>query len=56
MTVNQALNHPWVVEHINNDVVMSDEDRQDNSSVEVVFHGSMRDSIICGGIKTCKVR
>eukprot|EP00585_Thalassiosira_rotula_P004822 CAMPEP_0196143164 /NCGR_PEP_ID=MMETSP0910-20130528/12763_1 /TAXON_ID=49265 /ORGANISM="Thalassiosira rotula, Strain GSO102" /LENGTH=383 /DNA_ID=CAMNT_0041404575 /DNA_START=13 /DNA_END=1164 /DNA_ORIENTATION=+ len=57
MTVEQALHHPWLVRHTANDVVMVDEARQDNLSVEVVFHGlSRRDSIICGYIENCEVR
>ena len=48
MTVEQALQHPWITRHMNNgDAVMSDEDRQENSYVEVVFKQSSRDSIIC---------
>lgn len=47
MSVEQALNHPWVAKHGYTDVAMRDEDRQDNSSVEVVFKGlPARDSII----------
>jgi serine/threonine protein kinase len=47
MTVEQALNHPWILKNVSNVVEMSDEERQDTSSVEVVFHGLSRmDSII----------
>ena len=50
MTVEQALNHPWIVKHVNTQSLMSDEDRQDTSSVEVVLTGlSRRDAIIFGG-------
>ena len=46
MTVEEVLNHPWMVRYMNEDAM--DEDRKDNSSVEVVFKGlSRRDSIIC---------
>ena len=46
MTVEEVLNHPWMVRHMNEDAM--DEDRKDNSSVEVVFKGlPRRDSIIC---------
>ena len=49
MTVEQALNHPWIVKHVNKQSLMSDEDRQDTSSVKAVCKGlSRRDSIICG--------
>ena len=46
MTVEEVLNHPWMVRHMNEDAM--DEDHKDNLSVEVVFKGlSRRDSIIC---------
>jgi len=53
MTAEQALNHRWIVKHNRNiDSMVSDEERQDNSSVEVVFKGaSRRDSVICGEIE-----
>mmetsp|Transcript_22100 Transcript_22100/g.37902 ORF Transcript_22100/g.37902 Transcript_22100/m.37902 type:complete len:398 (-) Transcript_22100:164-1357(-) len=51
MTVDQALNHPWMRKNVDADAVMSEEDREDTSSIEVVFHGSKRDSIICDGIE-----
>jgi hypothetical protein len=52
MTVEQALDHPWMRIHNanNTDMVMSDddeEDRQDQPSVEVVFQSS-RD---CGRVR-----
>mmetsp|Transcript_1071 Transcript_1071/g.2137 ORF Transcript_1071/g.2137 Transcript_1071/m.2137 type:complete len:409 (-) Transcript_1071:156-1382(-) len=57
MTVEQALNHPWITRHINNDAAMSDDDRQEKSSIEVVFKElSRKDSIICGGIERFEVR
>ena len=46
MTVEEVLNHPWMVRHMNEDAM--DEDRKDNSYVEVVIKGlSRRDLIIC---------
>lgn len=53
MTAKQALNHPWIVKynknnsnHISYDGMQMDEEREENSSVEVVFHGqSERDSM-----------
>mmetsp|Transcript_10786 Transcript_10786/g.19933 ORF Transcript_10786/g.19933 Transcript_10786/m.19933 type:complete len:398 (+) Transcript_10786:437-1630(+) len=56
MTVDQALMHPWIVKHVySTDVVQNDENRQEHSSVEVVFEGlSMRDekdATVCGGRK-----
>ena len=48
MTVNQALNHPWMLKHINSDVAVSDEDCRDDLSVEVVYHRCRADSIIYG--------
>ena len=46
MTVEEALNHPWMVRHLNKDAMY--EDSKDNSSVEVVFKGlPRRDSITC---------
>jgi serine/threonine protein kinase len=58
MSIDQALNHPWILKHVGKDASMSDEGRQDcNSSVEVVFKGlSRRDSIICGGIERRDLR
>lgn len=57
MTAEQALDHPWLARHDDTSstthdvVVVEDEVRQDNSSVEVVFRGlSRRDSNIDGGI------
>mmetsp|Transcript_4105 Transcript_4105/g.7329 ORF Transcript_4105/g.7329 Transcript_4105/m.7329 type:complete len:397 (-) Transcript_4105:671-1861(-) len=44
MTVQQALNHPWIVKNVANDVMMIEEDRQYSSSAEVVFHGLPRRS------------
>jgi len=58
MTVEEALNHPWIVQNLDNgtdedddDSVMLIEEDEDNLSVEVVFHGlpTRRDSIICTG-------
>ena len=54
MNVEQALNHPWIVQwianHVDTDAATNYvEDRQHISSVEVVLNGlSTRDSIICG--------
>mmetsp|Transcript_22889 Transcript_22889/g.34848 ORF Transcript_22889/g.34848 Transcript_22889/m.34848 type:complete len:403 (-) Transcript_22889:68-1276(-) len=54
MNVEQALNHPWIVQwmanHVDTDAATNYvEDRQDISSIEVVFKGlSTRDSILCG--------
>ena len=45
MTVEQALNHPWIVNYTSNVVEMSDDDREDRS-IEVIFHRDRRDSII----------
>ena len=48
MTIEQALNHPWMMKHVGNttdnddDVVLVEEDRQDKSSVEVVCKGSSK--------------
>lgn len=48
MTADEALTHPWMANY----TMMSDEDRQDNACVEVVFNGlSIRDSISCDGAK-----
>merc|ERR1712013_760162 len=48
MTVDQALDHPWIVKHVNIRVLEVEEERQDNSSVEVVLEGLPRtDAIIC---------
>ena len=54
MTVDEALNHPWMVVYnvSNNSVNMIEEEDEDesrdcNSSVEVVFHNGRSDSIIC---------
>lgn len=60
MTAEEALNHPWIVQHADNDDVMliDDDDDVESSSVEVVFHGlpSRRDSIICGGSPQRQIR
>jgi len=56
MTVDQALNHPWMRKNMGADVAMSEENREDSCSIEVVFHGSKRDSIICDGIERHGVR
>ena len=44
MTVEQALNHPWIVKHVNTntDMMMNEEDLEDNSSAEVVYNGTPR--------------
>mmetsp|Transcript_34205 Transcript_34205/g.60150 ORF Transcript_34205/g.60150 Transcript_34205/m.60150 type:complete len:403 (-) Transcript_34205:113-1321(-) len=38
MTAEQALRHPWIVKHANTDMMMTEEDREDNSSIEVVYN------------------
>lgn len=49
MTVGQALSHPWLVKIANTNAMQIEGDRQDHSSVEVVFNEqSQRDSVICG--------
>jgi len=51
MTVGQALSHPWLVKNANTNAMQIKGDRQDHSSVEVVFdEQSQRDSFICGDI------
>merc|ERR1712013_194750 len=48
MTVDQALNHPWIVKHANIHALQIEEERQDNSSVEVVLEDFPRtNAIIC---------
>jgi len=48
MTVDQALNHPWIRKHVNIHVFQTEENRQDNSSVEVVLEYPPRsDALIC---------
>ena len=42
MTAEQALNHPWMVKYVNTDTMMSEEESQDNSSVEVVYDETPR--------------
>lgn len=42
MTVEQALNHPWMKKYVNTNNYASEEGRQDNSSVGVVFKGSSK--------------
>lgn len=62
MNVEQALNHPWIVQWIAKRVDTSAtasylEDRQDISSVEVVLNElSPRDSIICGDDTTERLK
>jgi len=56
MSVEQALNHPWMARHMHNNLAMSYEDREDNSSVEVVLEGSSRGSIICDGVEKHEVQ
>jgi len=57
MTVGQALNHPWIVKHANTDVVVNDENRQDNSTVESVQKElSERNSIFCPDVLQEKLR
>lgn len=51
MTVDQALNHPWIMKHniCTDDVIMTDEDCQGKTSVEVLYHESPRKhSVSCG--------
>ena len=52
MTVEQAINHPWIVRHnmISSDyMVMNDDECEDKSSVEVVYSPRMRKkSVVCG--------
>lgn len=48
MTAEQALNHPWILRHAMNNAERCDEDREDRSSIEVVFNGlAQRDSGDC---------
>ena len=49
MTVEEALEHPWIVRHAGD--AATEEERQDlDTSVEIVYHGlPRRDSIICVG-------
>ena len=42
MNAEQALDHPWIVKHVNTDMMMNEEDRQDNPSVEVVYNETTR--------------
>lgn len=49
MTVEQALNHPWLVKHVNNDVLMSQEQRQDQPCVEVLYNESPRKYFVIQG-------
>lgn len=57
MTAEQALNHPWIVNHIKNDVAICDEYREEQSSVEVVFKGSTpRYPADSAAIDSCDVR
>ena len=46
MTVDEALNHPWIIRHTSNVVEMSDDNRQDDASVEIVYHQDRSDSVI----------
>mmetsp|Transcript_1066 Transcript_1066/g.2121 ORF Transcript_1066/g.2121 Transcript_1066/m.2121 type:complete len:423 (-) Transcript_1066:34-1302(-) len=46
MTVKQALNHPWIVKHVNTDMMMNEEDRQDNSFVKVVYNETTRKHLV----------
>eukprot|EP00571_Detonula_confervacea_P010870 CAMPEP_0172300668 /NCGR_PEP_ID=MMETSP1058-20130122/2695_1 /TAXON_ID=83371 /ORGANISM="Detonula confervacea, Strain CCMP 353" /LENGTH=401 /DNA_ID=CAMNT_0013010505 /DNA_START=78 /DNA_END=1283 /DNA_ORIENTATION=+ len=49
MTVEQALNHPWILKHACKDV-MPEEDWQEKTSVEVLYNESPRKrSVIRGG-------
>merc|ERR1712127_116515 len=47
LTAEQALRHPWILKHSRTDVVMIDaeEERQDKSSVEVVFNETPKKQI-----------
>jgi len=45
MTVEHALNHPWIVKHVNTDMMMNEEDL-DNSSVEVIYNESPKKQIV----------
>mmetsp|Transcript_23492 Transcript_23492/g.38137 ORF Transcript_23492/g.38137 Transcript_23492/m.38137 type:complete len:398 (+) Transcript_23492:187-1380(+) len=56
MPIEQALNHPWMARHMHNNLAMSYEDEQDNSSVEVVLEGASRGSIICDSVEKHEVR
>lgn len=55
MTAQQALDHPWIRRHADNNVEMSDGDRPNDSPVEVVYHRSRLDSIMLGDIETGNV-
>jgi len=52
-TIEQALNHPWMVKHIKHNALMSVEIRPDNSFVDAAFKGLSRRSsnINCGVAK-----
>lgn len=61
MTVEQALNHPWIAKRANTDAVMIDEERQDRPSEaeEVVVKGlrlPRKGAILSGHIVKRKLR
>jgi calcium-dependent protein kinase len=60
MTAEQALNHPWMVRHVNTDaVLMEEEQRQDRSSDEAIIKElriPRRGSMLCGHLTRRKMR
>jgi len=54
MTAQQALEHPWIRKHADDDEEMRD-DRSSIAAVEVVYHRSRADSIIFGDTEAHKV-
>lgn len=59
MTVEQALNHPWIVKHANTHATIIEEEREDKSSGHVVVKGlrmSRKGSMLCSRIGKCKMR
>mmetsp|Transcript_27553 Transcript_27553/g.58872 ORF Transcript_27553/g.58872 Transcript_27553/m.58872 type:complete len:411 (+) Transcript_27553:87-1319(+) len=59
MTVEQAMNHPWMVKHANTDEVMIEDEHQDRSSEEAVVKGlriPRKGAMFYGLIKKRKMR
>eukprot|EP01083_Nonionella_stella_P142599 441608_1 len=46
MTIDEALKHPWITKHVDTELVDNDENRQDDSSTEVVFDGMSRSDAV----------